>query len=134
VSIRKPTILLVDDEPIVRDVFGQALSHRGFEVILAADGQEGLRTFDERFDEIDVVVTDIAMPEMNGFEMAGQMFAREPHTRIILMTGFSEFAFIPEGLENICALLRKPFSPRLLAQTVDECLDSKRAERSAVAG
>jgi two-component system, cell cycle sensor histidine kinase and response regulator CckA len=131
-SVRKPAILLVDDEPVVRDVFGQALTLHGFEVLLATDGEEGLRAFEEYFDEIDVVVTDIVMPKMDGFEMVRRMFARNPHSKIILMTGFNEMAFIPEGLENICALLRKPFSSRLLTNAVDECLESNRTNRSAV--
>lgn len=131
-SAQKPTILLVDDEPIVRDVFKQALTRHGFDVLLATDGEEGLLTFEEHSDKIDLVVTDIAMPKMDGFEMVRRMFGRKPYSKIILMTGFNELAFIPEGFENICALLRKPFSSRLLTNTVEECLVSNPGKRSAV--
>ena len=98
VSARKPTILLVDDEPTVRDVFEQALTNHGFDVILAIDGEAGLRVFEEQFDEIDVVVTDVSMPKMDGFEMVhGMSRAEAPPRGIILMTGFNELVFIPEG-------------------------------------
>src|ERR1022692_4027957 len=97
-SARRPTILLVDDEPMIRSVFEQAITNHGFEALLAIDGDDGLRVFEEHFDEIDVVVTDISMPKMDGFEMVRGMFARKPHSKIILMTGFNELAFIPEGL------------------------------------
>ena len=91
------TVLVVEDEPEVRDVAVQMLKFTGFNVIEAIDAQSGLEQFNENPD-IDLVFSDVIMPGgTSGIEMAKEMLAQKPQTLILLATGYSDKA---EALVN----------------------------------
>lgn len=94
------TVLVVEDEPGVRDIAVQMLKFTGFNVIEAIDAQSGLEQFKQNPD-IDLVFTDVIMPGgTSGIEMAKEMLAQKPHTPILLATGYSAKA---EALVNKAA-------------------------------
>ncbi len=72
----RETILLVEDEPAVRQLFAQALARAGYRVHEARNGQEALKVFDQHGDSVDLLLTDVRMPFMGGLELAQQLRAR----------------------------------------------------------
>jgi DNA-binding NtrC family response regulator len=122
----KAKILVVDDEPLVRSFLTAALTKNGFEFILAEDGQEGLRLFEEHRNEFDLVVLDVSMPKMSGVALARRLFELKPHPNIILMTGYNPHFVVPDDLQKLCGLLMKPFSAKELVEAVEKCLKVER--------
>ncbi|MEO7600319.1 MAG: response regulator [Opitutus sp.] len=116
------SILVVDDQPIMREVVCQILEDAGHQVRDAGEGQEALRKLSaERFD---LVVTDIVMPEMDGIELIGELRRRYPEIRVIAMSGGSERFPLKDGLGIARRLgagvtLTKPFLPEQLVEAVD---------------
>jgi two-component system cell cycle sensor histidine kinase/response regulator CckA len=115
------TILLVEDEDPVRAVNARALSARGYTVLEAASGVEALQVIEERGAPVDLVVSDVVMPEMDGPTLLGELRKRYPDLKIIFVSGYAEDAFrknLPEGEEF--NFLPKPFSLRQLVETVKQ--------------
>jgi hypothetical protein len=120
------TLLLVEDEPMVRDVARRTLERRGYRVITASNGVEGLRAAAAEADVIQLLVTDVVMPQMGGRELADQLTRARPGIRVLFTSGYSEeFALgggrLGEGIE----FLQKPYLPGVLAQRVREVLDGR---------
>ena len=112
-------ILLVEDEDAVRAVNGRALSARGYTVLEAASGVEALEIVDGHEGAIDLVVSDVVMPEMDGPTLLGELRKRRPELKIIFVSGYAEDAFakhLPEG--ETFSFLAKPFSLKQLVETV----------------
>jgi PAS domain S-box-containing protein len=116
-------ILVIDDEPAIRLFMERALKSAGFEVMTAADGLSGVEMFLENRDRIDLVVMDMLMPKLDGFEAATRVREAAPTTKILLMTGYSEdevneqFAQLP-----LNGILNKPFTPMKLIELARKCL------------
>jgi len=103
-------ILVVDDEPAVLRAVTASLAEAGFRVIVAEDGAAGLEVFRNSVNAIDLVVTDIVMPYMDGIVMAEEIRAIRPNVPIVLMTAYSDI--VVHGLTSLSAtLVRKPFLP-----------------------
>ena len=83
-------VLLAEDEPLVRDLAVSVLEGGGFEVRAAANGQDALALFDRDAEAIDVVVTDMVMPEMGGLDLAERVLERRPETPIVYMSGYTD--------------------------------------------
>lgn len=117
----RETILLVEDEPAVRQLFGQALTRAGYRVYEARNGTEALRVFDEHGDVIDLLLTDLRMPYMGGAELAQQLRQRRKTLKLICVSGY------PGGtdLEIGSDFLAKPFSRDELLKKVREVLDRR---------
>src|SRR3989442_202963 len=90
------TILVVDDEAMVLSFLNNALTCKGYQVILAADGKNGLEQFDQNRHAIDLVIADIAMPKVDGGEMSRRIRAISPDVKLMFITGFSPTRIIPE--------------------------------------
>jgi two-component system cell cycle sensor histidine kinase/response regulator CckA len=105
---------------LVLNVCKYALINNGFELILARDGAEGLRAFTEHIHEIALVLTDVAMPKMDGIEMVRRVFALKPDAKIILMA--APPVDVPPEIQKVCLLLRKPFLPKQLLEAVQSIL------------
>jgi PAS domain S-box-containing protein len=119
------TILLVEDEDIVRNLAYEVLQQYGYTVITAESGEEGLRVCREFAGKIDLVVTDVVMPRMSGREMAEQLATERPETRVLYMSGFTDDAIVRHGLlEEDIAFIQKPFTPESLATKIRELLDN----------
>jgi PAS domain S-box-containing protein len=117
------TILLVDDEEGVRKLVAAILSGNGYEVIEAANGVAALAVYDKNQHKIDMVLTDIVMPQMNGFELGKQLIGKAPELRILYMSGYRDNpAGGPSG-ETPRSFLHKPFTPDVLLAKVREVLD-----------
>jgi two-component system cell cycle sensor histidine kinase/response regulator CckA len=120
----KETILLVEDEVSVRAVAGRILRRNGYTVVEASNGIDALRECEERGTEVDLIVTDIVMPEMGGFELAKRIRLARPGARILFTSGYTEAAVLRRSfVEPGEAFLEKPFTPARLAQRAREVLD-----------
>ena len=84
------TVLLVEDDPEVRGLFATFLRHAGYEVLEAADGREALEVFERRAAAVDVVVTDVVMPNVSGPALAGALRARRPDVKLLYVSGYNE--------------------------------------------
>ena len=115
------TILLVEDEPAVRQLFAHALSRAGYRVHEARNGQEALKVFDQHGDTIDLLLTDIRMPYMGGGELAKHLRARRRTLKLICISGYPGAVDIDAAAD----FLAKPFSRDDLLKKVREVLDRR---------
>jgi two-component system cell cycle sensor histidine kinase/response regulator CckA len=117
----RETILLVEDEPAVRQLFAQALMRAGYRVYEARNGQEAMKVFDQHGEKIDLLLTDLRMPYMGGAELAQHLRARRQTLKLICVSGY------PGGTETELAsdFLAKPFSRDDLLSKVREVLDRR---------
>nr|WP_319513457.1 response regulator [uncultured Cohaesibacter sp.] len=118
------TILLVEDEEAVRAFAARALASRGYQVYEAGSGAEALELIHEIDEPIDLVVSDVVMPEMDGPTMLGELRKIRPELKVIFMSGYAEEAFrknLPDNEEF--GFLPKPFSLKQLATKIKEMLD-----------
>jgi two-component system, cell cycle sensor histidine kinase and response regulator CckA len=120
------TILLVEDEAQVRAVARGILERQGYVVIEAANGAEALRSCEEHGGAIDLLLTDVVMPEMSGPELARHLEAERPLMKILCMSGYTDDAVVRHGaLGAGIAFIQKPFTPDTLARKVREVLDAR---------
>jgi PAS domain S-box-containing protein len=120
------TILLVEDEVNLRHLARQYLETRGYKVLEAEDGAAALQIVDGYKSPIDLLLTDVIMPGMNGRELAGKIVELLPEVRVLYMSGYTENAIGHDGLIDAgINLLQKPFSLPALKDRVREVLDSE---------
>lgn len=118
------TILLVEDEPGVRKLVRQMLAQHGYHVIEAGSGPETLALVQRYPGRIDLLLTDVVMPQMNGRELAEQLRHLRPNLKVMYMTGYTEDTVVRQGIGAagvVC--LQKPFLPDTLARKVREVLE-----------
>ncbi len=117
------TILIVEDEPQVREIAAAVLKARGYEVFCAANGQEALEIASTISLPLDLLITDVIMPKMGGPELVNQLVPLHPAMRVLYISGYTENSIIAStSLRGGLAYLPKPFAPNLLARKVDEVL------------
>jgi two-component system cell cycle sensor histidine kinase/response regulator CckA len=117
------TILLVEDEDGLRSLNARGLRSRGYSVIEAANGIEAMEALEEKDGAVDLVVSDVVMPEMDGPTMLREMRKRNPDLKIIFVSGYAEEAFdksLPENEQF--AFLPKPFALAALVEKVKETM------------
>lgn len=118
-------ILVVEDEPLVREVIGVYLSEDKHEVITANDGREGLQKFQSE-GKFDVVLTDRAMPEMNGDELAAEIKRQSPTQPIVLLTGFGDLMVgAGEKPIGVDIIVSKPFTLTTLRGAISKVLEKR---------
>jgi CheY-like chemotaxis protein len=125
-SLRRPrivpdenplTVLLAEDEPMLRRVVRETLVYAGYDVIEAADGTAGLEIL-QSDKPIDVLLTDIKMPGLNGYQLAEAGLSLRPSMRVMLMTGYAD-EIVPDAIRKASIpILRKPFNFADLASSV----------------
>jgi CheY-like chemotaxis protein len=120
---RRSRILLIDDDPNVRDVLQHLLASFGYECHTAADGAAGLTRFDEG--GWDLVLVDVVMPAMSGWRVVETVRRRAPTLPIVLMTGMSEPTVMRRARDWQLPLLTKPFRPETIRAVVAEALEPK---------
>ena len=121
------TILVIDDEPFVRDVAGDSLTSCGYEVITAHDGMSGISMYRERRESIDAVLLDISMPYMSGLEVLGKLKEINESVVVILSSGYSDDPRVSAGLEQGAAgFIRKPYTAGELSSCIYEILHKHR--------
>ncbi len=135
----RETVLVVDDEDIVRNTARVMLERNGYKVMLASDGPEGLDIYRRHRDSIDLIIMDIQMPRMSGAEMYVKLHDFDPHAQVIVSSGYDE-AFFNSGpgnaqlggysLSNLPTenFLQKPYRANELVAKVREVLDRERLD------
>jgi CheY-like chemotaxis protein len=122
VPARPVTILLVDDEHEVRTLVSDVLKGRGYRVIITSGPVEALRLARETPDEIDLLVTDVVMPDMSGLALAERLLSDRPDMKVLYMTGYSNEVVLAHGTPQAGSLIEKPFTPRQISARVREML------------
>jgi PAS domain S-box-containing protein len=120
------TILLVDDEEGVRKLVTAVLRSNGYDVLEAANGPGALATYEKNGHKIDMVLTDIVMPQMTGFELGRELTARTPGLKILYMSGYRDNTIGRATGEPPKPFLHKPFTPDILLTKVREVLDAEK--------
>jgi DNA-binding response OmpR family regulator len=122
-------ILVIDDEPDTRAMLEQTLKSAGYEVILAADGREGVMR--HRSNPADLVITDLYMPIQDGLETIRELRSRFPSVAIIAMTGRPDSGTMLSIAQNAAdvGILRKPFLPDELIAAVERALGGESSAR-----
>lgn len=123
----RETVLLVEDEPILRQLFTEALQKFGYHVLVAQHGPHALELMKADGPHIQLLLTDVIMPEMTGPELARQAHALQPKLRILFMSGYVEDQFatgphMPPLLNEQTAMIQKPFDSASLAAQIRELL------------
>ena len=123
-------ILVVEDDTQVRVMTCRMLERLGYRVLDAKDGGEALKRCDDHGDEIDLLLTDVVMPEKGGVAVAESIRARHPEIRVLFMSGYTEQRLSEYPLdENQCSLVHKPFTQEEIANQVRETLDQPAADQ-----
>jgi len=118
------TILLVEDEEMVRNLVQAALQDQGYTILEARHGSEALSLFEQHQGPIDLLVTDVVMPHMSGRELAEQLKNLHPEMKVLFISGYTDDAVVRHGLLTAeVEFLPKPFSPGQLAAKVREVLE-----------
>jgi two-component system cell cycle sensor histidine kinase/response regulator CckA len=112
------TVLVVDDEPAVRGLARRMLESDGYRVWEAADGLQALAVLAER-GPVDLVVSDLRMPQMDGRALAAHLAGQQPRTPVLLMSGFDQH---PDDVAALGPVLAKPFSAEQLTASVRQLL------------
>jgi two-component system cell cycle sensor histidine kinase/response regulator CckA len=119
------TILLVEDEEMVRGFARSVLQMNGYSVLEAASAEEALGVAADHAAPIALLLTDVVMPRMSGRELAERFAELRPDTRILFMTGYTDDVVVRHGVTQTGAhLIEKPFSPASLTRKVREILEA----------
>jgi DNA-binding response OmpR family regulator len=124
---------MVEDNDNLRNLLQRTLEAVGFSLLAAADGAEGFRLCQEHDGTIDLMVSDIVMPRLNGLQLAEQVRAAHPETKFLFITGFAdEFPELRELIRIGATILEKPFLPSELLRKVEDTLDQGKAATGTV--
>lgn len=125
-----PTVLLVEDEPSTRRLIHRLLLSLGYQLLEASDGNQALEVVDQRRAPLDLLLTDVIMPKMNGFTLAARVTSRHPETRVLFITG--QAADRPDVEDTLRktphTFLLKPFTATALTQKVQYLLLARERE------
>jgi CheY-like chemotaxis protein len=117
------TVLVVDDEEVIRNFVKSALEPYGYRVLLAQNGQEGVRVFQERSSDIGLVLLDVAMPGMDGLETLTQIRGIRPDVAVLVCSGFGDVEVeVRFAGKAIAGFFPKPYTVKQLARKVKECI------------
>jgi PAS domain S-box-containing protein len=124
-TARGETVLVAEDDEQVRAVLRRVLGRAGYRVLEARSGGDALAVAERYAGHIDLLVSDVVMPEMGGPELGGALRSRRPELRLLYMSGYTDDAVVRHGLlEGEVAFLQKPITPELLLRKVRETLDT----------
>ena len=119
------TILLAEDEEVVRKLALEVLLSYGYKVLEAENGKTALSICESQGESIDLLITDVVMPEMGGRELAARLLKRCPDVKVLYMSGYTDDAVIRQGeIKEGSNFIQKPFSLEALVQKVREVLDA----------
>ena len=128
------TVLLVEDEPLVRSMASQVLREQGYTVLESTNGVEALRVVEERGEErIHLLLTDMVMPQMGGSELAERLRTQHPETGVLFTSGYTDAAVVHQDLlQSGTDFIHKPFTPAALAQKIRSVLTSSGSTQGAL--
>lgn len=120
------TILLVEDESVVRALAREVFQSHGYKVLEASNGEEALQIIQQAGEPFHLLVTDVVMPRMSGGQLADLVLAQLPETKVLYMSGYTDDTIVRHGIQDHCvAFLQKPFTPDSLVRKVREVLDGR---------
>lgn len=118
------TLLLVEDDPVVRAFSRQILTACGYTMLVAADADAALRTAAGHQRPIHLLVTDVVLPGLSGRQLAERFLQLRPETKVLYLSGYTDDAIVRHGiLQDQVHFLQKPFGPATLVSKVREVLD-----------
>ncbi len=119
------TVLLVEDEPSIRQLMGRMLAGHGYTMLEARNGAEALGVAESHPTPIHLLLTDVVMPSMDGFELAAQLQALRSETRVLFLSGHAEDSpKVRDGLKQSGhAFLLKPFTQDTLRKKIRDVID-----------
>jgi DNA-binding NtrC family response regulator len=127
----KETILIVEDHEGIREMTHAVLKGKGYDILLAHDGEEAVELFTANRERVSLVILDVIMPRRSGPEVFAAIQALKPGISVVFATGYSnEMATLAEIVARGIAVLRKPYSPSTLCRVVREVLDGAAATTS----
>jgi CheY-like chemotaxis protein len=116
-------VLLAEDDDHVREMVRRVLAEHGYLTLVARSPREAMAISERHKGEIDLLLTDVVMPEMSGRDLAGELAATQPGMQTLFMSGYTDDAIVHHGvLEDGIAFIEKPFTPGALARKVREVL------------
>ena len=119
------TILLVEDDELVRTLTSQVLELEGYSILTASSGSEAIERFYKSPKPIELLVTDVVMPDMNGLDLARELQQRAPDLRVLYVSGYLNDHVLPQmKLGKQSLFLTKPFLPQEFVGKVREILDA----------
>lgn len=123
------TVLLVEDEDMVRHLASELLEDSGYVVLQASGGEEAINLCRDHAEPIDLLITDVVMPKISGKEVADKLRTIHPETKVLFMSGYTDEAIVHHGIvDSNIAFIQKPFSEQALAQKVRDVLDAKNGQ------
>ena len=120
------TVLVIDDEPVLRELAKSMLSQAGYEVIVACDGIEGVEVYKKYMDKIDVVLLDMMMPNMNGKEAFIELSAINKDVKVVMASGFTQDHRVEDVLKSGARdFLQKPYTIFTLSDKISKVINEK---------
>ena len=120
--------MLVDDEAVIRNVGRAILQRYGYQVLLAADGQEALEIYRNEQNQVRLVVLDLTMPRLSGRDTLRQLLQINPHVPVLLSSGYTAEQVPEVGKEGVLGFVNKPYRPQDLVAAVRTALDRGRGD------
>ena len=118
------TVLLIDDEKLIRDLCEKALTGFGYTVLMAPDGESALKLYNREYEQIDLVILDLIMPRMSGTHCFEEIRRINPEARVIIASGYSDEGAMRKSLKNRASrFIDKPFNVKGLLRMIREVLD-----------
>jgi two-component system, cell cycle sensor histidine kinase and response regulator CckA len=124
-------ILLVEDEPFVREATCSILQNAGFEVLPAEDAREAMKVYEECGRSVDLVMTDMVLPGRTGQQLGQDLRQRSPEVAVLVTSGYGEAAYETESPEAHTYFLAKPYSRRGLVEKIETILETGSLGRAA---
>jgi two-component system, cell cycle sensor histidine kinase and response regulator CckA len=125
----KGKVLVVEDDDQVRSFIRMLLTTNGYLVLEASNGAEGLEIAERNSADIDLLISDMLLPELSGYDLAEQVLAIKPQIKILFMTGYVEGEIVQRSISELGAsFLDKPFQPSELLARVQQAIPSARNE------
>ncbi|MBM0207177.1 response regulator [Micromonospora sp. STR1s_5] len=119
------TVLVVEDDPVIRDLVVEVLQELGYRTLEASDGVAGLRFLQSR-ERVDLMVTDVGLPGLNGRQLADQARETRPDLKVLFITGYAENATVANGfLDSGMEMITKPFAIETLVTKVNAMLKAR---------
>jgi DNA-binding NtrC family response regulator len=128
---RRRTILLVEDEPFVREATCSILEHAGFEVLPAEDAREAMKVYEEYKRGIDLVMTDMVLPGGTGQQLGQDLREHSPEVVVLVTSGYGNPEYETEAPESRTYFLAKPYSRRTLVEKIERILGAAPLGRAA---
>jgi len=118
----RPVILLVEDEPFVREATGSILEHAGFDVLPAENAREAMKVYEESDRRIDLVMTDMVLPGQTGLQLGQDLRAHSQEVVVLVTSGYFNHEYETEAPESRTYFLAKPYSRLTLVEKIEKIL------------